>query len=198
LAVLGRPIVALIFQHGKFTAADTVQTGNALAAYAVGLAGYGAVKVLSPAFYALGDARVPMVISLFSIAVNYVMNSLLVARFGHVGLAFSTSTVALVNFVLLVISMRRKLGSLEGGALAGTLVKICAATVPMAAVAWAVSGALSDGPAAGLLLRFLNVSLSIAAAATVFYWSCRILKVAELDEAIDAIAGRFLRLARRR
>ena len=101
LAILGQPIVALIFEHGKFTAFDTVQTGNALAAYALGLAGYAAVKVLSPAFYALADARTPMLISLLSIAVNYAMNSLLVRRFGHVGLAASTSVVALVNFFLL-------------------------------------------------------------------------------------------------
>ncbi|MGZ9215251.1 MAG: murein biosynthesis integral membrane protein MurJ, partial [Candidatus Binatia bacterium] len=70
LAVLAQPIVALVFEHGKFTAFDTIQTANALAAYAVGLAGYGAIKVLSPAFYALNDARTPMLISLGSIAVN--------------------------------------------------------------------------------------------------------------------------------
>ena len=71
LAVLGRPIVALVFEHGKFTSFDTMQTANALAAYAIGLAGYAAVKVLSPAFYALNDARTPMLISLGSIAVNF-------------------------------------------------------------------------------------------------------------------------------
>jgi putative peptidoglycan lipid II flippase len=112
LAVLGRPIVALVFEHGKFTSLDTMQTANALAAYAIGLAGYAAVKVLSPAFYALNDARTPMLISLGSIAVNFVMNSLLVGPFGHVGLAFSTSTVALVNFLLLALFMRRRLGRL--------------------------------------------------------------------------------------
>ena len=88
-----------------------MQTANALAAYAIGLAGYGAIKVLSPAFYALNDARTPMLISFGSIAVNYLMNSLLVGPFGHVGLAFSTSTVALVNFLLLALFMRRRLGS---------------------------------------------------------------------------------------
>ncbi len=112
LAVLAQPIVALVFEHGKFTAFDTAQTANALAAYAIGLAGYGAIKVLSPAFYALNDARTPMLISLGSIAVNYVMNSLLVRPFGHVGLAFSTSAVALVNFLLLALFMRRRLGRL--------------------------------------------------------------------------------------
>jgi putative peptidoglycan lipid II flippase len=197
LAVLGRPIVALIFEHGRFTAFDTVQTGNALAAYSIGLAGYAAVKVLSPAFYALGDARTPMLISLFSIAVNYVMNSLLVTRFGHVGLAVSTSTVALVNFILLMLFMRRKLGSLEGRQLAGSLLRICGATVPMAAVAWLGSTLIAEFPIDGLMLHMVRVVVSIGLAAIVFYWSCRVLKIVELDEAIDAIAGRFLRLMRK-
>ena len=115
LAVLGRPIVALIFEHGRFTAFDTVQTGNALAAYSIGLAGYAAVKVLSPAFYALGDARTPMLISLVSIAVNYGINFLLVGPLGHVGLAFSTSTVALVNFICWRLFIAPWVGRLDGG-----------------------------------------------------------------------------------
>jgi putative peptidoglycan lipid II flippase len=198
LAVLGRPIVALIFEHGKFTSFDTIQTGNALAAYSIGLAGYAAIKVLSPAFYALGDARTPMVISLISIAVNYVMNSFLVGPFGHVGLAFSTSTVALVNFILLMLFMRRKLGSLEGRQLGGSLLRICAATVPMAVMAWLCSALAADLPIHGFMLHMVRVGVSIGLAAIVFYWSCRVLKIAELDEAINAIAGRFLRLGRRK
>jgi putative peptidoglycan lipid II flippase len=198
LAVLGRPIVALIFEHGKFTAFDTLQTGNALAAYSVGLAGYAAIKVLSPAFYALGDARTPMLISLGSIAVNYVMNSLLVGLFGHVGLAFSTSTVALVNFLLLVLLIRRRIGGLEGSRLGMTLLKICLASIPMAAVAWLVSEFCANLPLAGILLRLVRVSASITLAAFAFYLACRLFRIEELDEAIEAIAGRFLRVLRRK
>jgi putative peptidoglycan lipid II flippase len=197
LAVLGRPIVALIFEHGRFTAFDTVQTGDALAAYSIGLAGYAAVKVLSPAFYALGNARTPMLISLGSIAVNYVMNSLLVGPFGHVGLAFSTSTVALVNFLLLVLFIRRRIGGLEGSRLGMTLLKICAASIPMAAVAWLVSELCASLPLAGILLRLVRVSASITLAGIAFYVACKFFRVEELDEAVDAVAGRFLRVLRR-
>lgn len=196
LAVLGRPIVSLIFEHGRFTAFDTAQTGDALAAYAIGLAGYAAVKVLSPAFYALGDARTPMLISLGSIAVNYVMNSLLVGPFGHVGLAFSTSTVALVNFILLALFMRRRLGRLEGSRLGMTLLRICAAAVPMAAVAWLVSEFCASLPMAGIALRLVRVSASITLAAVAFYVACRLLRVEELDEAVNAVGGRFLLMLR--
>ncbi|HXF76449.1 MAG TPA: murein biosynthesis integral membrane protein MurJ [Methylomirabilota bacterium] len=196
LAVLGRPIVALVFEHGKFTSLDTIQTANALAAYAVGLAGYAAVKVLSPAFYALNDARTPMLISLASIVVNYAMNSLLVGPFGHVGLAFSTSTVALINFLLLAIFMRRKLKRLGGRRVAATVAKIFAASLAMAGVAWLVNALAGQLPLRGLGLNLARVALAIAAASATFYFACRRLRVEELAEAVEAVAGRLLRAFR--
>jgi putative peptidoglycan lipid II flippase len=198
LAVLGRPIVALIFEHGKFTSFDTVQTANALAAYAIGLAGYAAVKVLSPAFYALNDSRTPMLISLGSIIVNYVLNTLLVGPFGHVGLACSTSSVALVNFALLVLFMRRRLGGMDGRTLALKALRICAAALPMAAAAWFTGEAAAALPLPDLALRLVQVIAAIGAAVVVFYLSCRMLGVQELDEAANTIGGKFLRGLRRK
>ena len=193
LAVMGRSIVALVFEHGKFTAFDTVQTANALAAYAIGLTGYAAIKVLSPAFYALNDARTPMLVSLGSIGVNYAMNSLLVSRFGHVGLAFSTSAVALVNFLLLALLMRRRIQRLEGRRLGSTVARILAASLLMAAAAWLVSELAATLPVRGLVLHLVQVTGGIASAALVFYSACRLFGVHELDEAIHAITGRFSR-----
>jgi putative peptidoglycan lipid II flippase len=196
LAVLGEPIIALIFERGKFTGVDTLQTANALAAYSIGLAGYAAVKVLSPAFYALNDARTPMLISVGSIAVNYVMNSLLVGPFGHVGLAFSTSTVALVNFLLLALFVRRKLQRLGGRRLAATVLKVFAASLIMATIAWLVNYLAGALPLRGLALNFIRVVSAITAASATFYFACRVLHVEELSEAIEAIAGRFGRALR--
>jgi putative peptidoglycan lipid II flippase len=193
LMVLGRPIVALIFEHGKFTGFDTIQTANALAAYSLGLAGYAAVKVLSPAFYALNDARTPMLVSLGSIAVNYAMNMLLVGPFGHVGLAFSTSAVALVNFLLLALLMRRRLKTLEGGRLAKTVLRISAASLFMAAAAWMASELAATWPLRGLALHFVQVGAGMLSALSVFYFACRVLRVEELDETLEAITGRFIR-----
>ena len=64
LIVLGRPIIALIYEHRSFGPNDTDHTSAALACYAIGLAGYAAIKILAPAFYALNDSRTPMMISL--------------------------------------------------------------------------------------------------------------------------------------
>jgi putative peptidoglycan lipid II flippase len=135
LAILGHPIVSLIFEHGRFTAFDTAQTSNALAAYAIGLAGYAAVKVLSPAFYALGDARTPMLISLGSIAVNYSANYLMVKRF-----AMSVSGLDLGGgagqFCFCCCSSCAKLWLISRAAvLCGKVLRICAATLVMAIAA---------------------------------------------------------------
>src|SRR5574341_2114551 len=187
LAVLAKPIVALVFEHGRFTAFDTVQTANALAAYAIGLAGYGAIKVLSPAFYALNDARTPMLISLLSIAINYAMNSLLVGPFGHVGLACSTSSVALVNFLLLALFMRRRLGRLDGRRLGSTVLRICAASVPMALAAWLANELAGALPLRGLALESVRIAAAIAFATLTFYLSCRLLRIEELGEAVESL-----------
>jgi putative peptidoglycan lipid II flippase len=134
-----------------------------------------------------------MLISLGSIAVNYVMNSVLVGPFGHVGLAFSTSTVALVNALLLATFMRRRLGRLEGARLASTVLRICIASLAMAAAAWFVSAFALTLPLRGTALHLVAVATAIAGAAVVFYLSCQGLRIHELNEAIIAIAGRFLR-----
>jgi putative peptidoglycan lipid II flippase len=91
LILLGRAMIGAIYQGGKFSAYDTQQTALALSCYAVGLAGYSALKVLNPAFYALHDARTPMIVSLLSIAVNYFTADLLFRHtaLGHAGLALS-------------------------------------------------------------------------------------------------------------
>jgi putative peptidoglycan lipid II flippase len=134
LIVLGQPIVGVIYQGGKFQLYDTEQTALALSAYAVGLVGYSAAKVLNPAFYALSDAKTPMYVSLLSIAVNFVVAEVLLSVFhlGMVGLAVSTSTVALVGSLLLFEKLRRRLGGIEGRYLAARVSRTLAASLVMA------------------------------------------------------------------
>src|SRR5277367_1314601 len=96
LVVLGRSIIGAIYQGGKFQVYDTHQTATALSCYAIGLVGYAGLKVLSPAFYALNDARTPMIVSVISVLINYFTAVALIryANFGHAGLAMATSAVA--------------------------------------------------------------------------------------------------------
>jgi putative peptidoglycan lipid II flippase len=110
LAVLAHPIIQVIYEHGRFSASDTAATAMALQAYALGLVGYSAIKVLTPCFYALGEAKAPLRVSLWGMGVNVILNGIFffTLGWGHVGLAFSTSLLAVINFSQLLAMMARR------------------------------------------------------------------------------------------
>src|SRR6266446_7165585 len=141
LAMFASPIISVIYQHGRFTAEMTRQTAGALQFYAIGLVSYAVLKVLVPAFYAIGKRNTPMVVSFLAIGANLLLNWLFTFRlgWGHRGLAFSTSLVATINFLLLYALMRQHTRNLETRRLFAGLVKICAAGVLLALVCWAAN-----------------------------------------------------------
>ena len=106
LALLGVPIIRLIYQHGRFSSAATMATAHALSGYALGLVSYAAIKVVAPAFYALGRTRVPLIASVSAVAANLLWNLTTFHRFGHVGLAVGTSLAATVNLAVLLVAFQ--------------------------------------------------------------------------------------------
>ncbi len=201
LIILSRPIIALIYQYGRFTAFDTEQTAIALAYNAVGLTAYSALRVLAPSFYALRETRIPMLASLISIATNYAVATLTVnyLKIGHRGLALSISAVAVINFALLFFFMRRRLGQIEDRGLFATFAKVTLASGVMGAACWAISNWIGDHLGVeGLLARLANVGASIAVGIVVFYLVARLLKVSELRQLTGAIERKLGRRFRRR
>src|SRR5262249_60730409 len=127
-----------------------------------------------------------------SVAINYIMNALLVGPLGHVGLACSTSAVALVNFALLLVLMRKRLGRIEGRQLASSTIRISLATAAMAAAVWLAAIAPAGRlPFSGFKLYLAQVVLGMGTAAAVFYPACRLFRVEELNEAVGAVTSPF-------
>jgi len=108
LLVSATPIVRGVFQHGAFTAADTLGAASVLAAFAPGVPAYVLIKVLTPGFYARADTRTPVRIALIAMLVNLVGNLTLIWSLGAVGIAASTALSAWVNVALLFWMLRRK------------------------------------------------------------------------------------------
>jgi len=194
LIILAEPIIAVIYQHGRFTAASTVQTAGALQFYAIGLAGYAGVKVLAPAFYALDKRHLPMIVSLFSIAVNFCLNWLFTFHLGlgHRGLALSTSLVATTNFLLLYVLMRRHTGRLETGAMLAALGKIALAGSVLGAVCWGAQHFVFP-EATGLpeWKRIVDVAVTIALGGGAFFATAYLLGIPELRETVAMVRKRF-------
>ncbi|MEQ1947141.1 MAG: murein biosynthesis integral membrane protein MurJ [Bryobacteraceae bacterium] len=196
LAVLGNSIIGAIYQGGRFQVYDTQQTATALSCYAIGLAGYAALKVIGPAYYALGDARTPMVISLASIAINFATAMLTIryTNLGHAGLALSTSAVSLFSFFVLFDVLRRRIGGVYGRELVRGIWKVLVASLAMGAAIWFSSRAVAGWLGIGQFGRFIDVVISIPLGLVVFCIVCRALGVEELAMAFRA----FLNPIRRR
>jgi len=200
LAVLGKSIIGAIYQGGRFQLYDTQQTALALSFYAIGLAGYAALKVLNPAFYALGDARTPMLVSLGSIIVNFATAATMIrfAGLGHAGLALSTSVVALFGFFLLFEILRRRIGGVYGRELAGGIGKVLMASLVMAAVTALSSHEMEHWLGVSQLARLADLAVSIPLGLLIYYGVCRALGVDEVDMAIRAFTGPLSRRFQRK
>jgi putative peptidoglycan lipid II flippase len=190
LVVLGKSIVGGVYQGGEFRLHDTDQTALALACYSIGLTGYAAIKVINPAFYALGDSRTPMLVSLASIIVNYSAASFLirVAGLGHEALALSTSAVALFGFLVQFALLRNKIGGVYGRSLLAQLGKVAVASLGMAAAAGLSSRLVGGWLGLSQPARLADLAVSIPIGVGVYFAGCRVFGVTELDAAVGAFA----------
>ena len=192
LAVLAPDMIGVVYQHGKFDQRDTMMASHALVAYAIGLAGYANIKVLVPAFYALGDARTPALISCFSILVNAALGwtAIHVFGFGHVALALATSVVAVTNFAILYMILNRRIGALEG--LGSSLLPIlCGAMVVLAIASLVRFGAGVWLPNGTFVTRLVVVALAVPASAVGFALVSAALGLVESREMIDWLRARL-------
>jgi putative peptidoglycan lipid II flippase len=196
LIILAEPIIHLIYEHGRFTPYATMQTAAALRFYAIGLAGYSADKVLAPAFYALNRRYVPMFVTLTSIAINFSLNWLFTfyLHWGHRGLAFSTSMVAITNFLFLYSMMRHYTGRLETGAMFKTVAKLLIAGVGLAAICWLASTFFFSAQVHLTAWKnFFALMITIVVGAGVFFGAAYLLRVAEVHDVVDLLRRRFVR-----
>jgi putative peptidoglycan lipid II flippase len=153
------------------------------------------LKLVAPAFYALGDSRTPMVVSIASVLVNGIAAFAMVrlAGFGHAGLALTTSVVSTFSALALLILLRSKVGRLQGREILIGLGKIAVAAALMGAVCRGVvvgSHALLHIPA---LARIADVAIGVPAGMASFYAIAAALRVPELADARAQLLRKFTR-----
>jgi putative peptidoglycan lipid II flippase len=149
---------------------------------------------MTRAFYALGDTRKPVQASFVSVALNLVLNLILMRALAHYGLALSTSITAVANFAQLSFYLRRRVGPLEGRRMLATLARVLAASVlamaPCAiALAW-----LGERWHHGAAYELVTVAVGAGVALVLGYAAMRALRVEELgavEETARAIRGRL-------
>jgi putative peptidoglycan lipid II flippase len=191
LMVLAGPIIELLFQRGAFHAGSTALVAGALFFYAPGILGYSAVKIASPGFYSLQDARTPATISMISILANLVLNIWLNSTsLQFLGLALGTAIAANLNAGLLLYLLSRRLGGLDAGRVTRALLKILVASAVMGAAAFYTEAWLHELlPEPRLLPRAIRVFGAIGVALATLALAAALLRIEEFGKLTKKATG---------
>ncbi len=189
LILLREPLIAFLFQSGKFTQQSTQMVAWALLWYTAGLVGHSMLEVLARAFYALHNTKTPALIGAAAMLLNVVFSLLFSAWFGQIGwlplggLALANSLATALESATLLILLRRRLGGLNGGTIWRAAGAALAAAGGMSAALWGwlqwsanhaawvqVAGAVILG---GLAYALLLMLLHVAEVQAVLQWARR-------------------------
>jgi putative peptidoglycan lipid II flippase len=165
---LAEPLVALLFQRGHFDAAATRETARALIAQGAGIWAVASVRQLLALYYAIGDTRTPMLVSLLDLGVFVALALTLSGSFGHVGVSAAVSGSSIAQAALLLMLLGRHLPLRSLAQVVPCLIKTCVALAPASALAhWTGHSLLTAGigswlPGLVALLVFGVVFLAVA------------------------------------
>lgn len=132
LFCLAEPIIRLLFEHGPlFGPLSTDRVSFGLICLAPGLLAFSLVNILARAFYALGDVKTPMKISIVCLAINFIFAAffLLQLRLGAGGLGLANTMSSIVNMSLLLFALRKKLKRLDLQALQSQFLPLATAAI---------------------------------------------------------------------
>lgn len=176
LFILAGPILASLFEYGKFTANDTYFASLSLMAYMLGLPAFICIKILAPGYYARQDTRTPVRIGIIAMVSNMIMNIAFVVPLvmlgyeaPHVGLALATSLSAYINAMLLYNGLHNSgIFKPQDGWLAW-IFRICFAATAMAAVVIWLNPDATQWSQWKLDERLMNLTTIILAAVFVYF-----------------------------
>jgi len=169
LTISAVPLVRGVFEHGAFTAADTVGAAGALAAFSLGVPAYVLIKVLTPGFYARQDTKTPVRLALVSMLVNLISNLATVQQFGVVGIAGSTALSAWVNAGLLYWVLHRRDHLRADARLRSKVVRIVLASAGMGAVLFFLNPILDPYMVTGQIAERLGALAVLCGAGAAVY-----------------------------
>ncbi|MGQ0811071.1 MAG: murein biosynthesis integral membrane protein MurJ [Nitrospiraceae bacterium] len=197
LILLRIPIVHLFFEHGSFTARDTMETATTVLYYAVGLWAFAGVRIIVSAFYSLQDTTTPAVTAALAVAANLVLSLIFMAPLGPSGLALATALSAILNGGILVAVLNRRLGGVDWPSVGRSSLRVLAASIPLAvACLWADNARVWTHQGewiAKSVMLFVGIGLSV----TGYLGVHAVLKSEELEAVWGIIKGKFGRIRKR-
>ncbi|MGL6107508.1 murein biosynthesis integral membrane protein MurJ [Romboutsia sp.] len=183
--ILAVPIVRILFERGAFDAQSTMWTATSLKLFSLGLLASAVRDVLYRAFYSMSDTKTPMINGSIALTMNIVFNLILIKPLGYKGIALSTSLSSMLTVVLLLFSLKRKFGYFGGDKILSTTLKSLIASVIMGIVTYFLYKYLNGALGLGTINEIISVGTSVLVGAIVYGIVVIVLKVEEVNLAID-------------
>jgi putative peptidoglycan lipid II flippase len=180
--IFAEPIVKLLFGRGAFDTQAISMTSYALFFYSIGMIGFGLREVLSRAFYAIQDTKIPMINAAIAMVMNIILNIILSKFLGIGGLALATSISAIFCTVLLFISLRKKIGPFGMKNITISFIKVLCASLVMGVIA-----KVSYNTFLNSINANLSLILSIGIGAVTYFVIIYFMKIEEVDTVVNAI-----------
>ncbi|MBI4844217.1 MAG: murein biosynthesis integral membrane protein MurJ [Nitrospirae bacterium] len=136
LIFLREPIVNLLFQRGKFDYAATAGTAQALLFYSLGIWAIAGMRIVAAGFYSMQNTKTPVKVAIAAMITNVALSLILLKPMRHSGLALANSAAASVNFIILFILLRKRLGSVDGRNIALSFIKVSIASAVTGLLCW--------------------------------------------------------------
>lgn len=169
LWLLSIPLVATLYQYGKFGIEDAWQTRAALLGYSVGLLALILVKILAPGFYARQHMRTPVTIAFVTVLVTQTLAVILMWPMGHAGLTLATSLGAFVNAGALFWFLRRRGHYVPSAGWWLFLGKLAVALVVLGGTLYWLNAPASTWFAAGAWERIARLAGLVVAGAAAYF-----------------------------
>jgi putative peptidoglycan lipid II flippase len=187
-AVLAEPIVRLLYERGEFTADQTPVVAGALAAFALGLTFNGTMLLLNRSFFSLQSPWVPTAVALGALVLNAILAAVLY-RVGVWGIPLATSLANVAGTLALVAILRRRLGRLDGRAIASSYGRIALASAGAAAAAFGVWYGLDETLGRSLGAQIVSVGTALVAGAAAYIAGAALLGARELRTLLSLRRG---------
>lgn len=196
LLVLAEPMIRLLFEHGRFRPEATPLTAFALRSLTPGLLAFSLNNILARAFFALGDVKTPMRISLVCLTINLVFAVFLIPVWRQAGMGLANSISAIANTALLAYALQRALPKIAFRELLPNAASVAGSAALAALAAWGLNAGWENQLGHAQLWRrlgavFVPLGLATAVYLAVAFW----LKLPQARELLDALLGRFRRSA---
>jgi putative peptidoglycan lipid II flippase len=192
LFALGRPLVALLFEHGEFTATDTTMVTCALYLYLISLPFAAVDQLLIYAFYGRKDTLRPNLVQAYAVAIYLLFALILVGQWGMLGLVLATSALWIWHALLMLLLLRRYIGWPRGQRIGATLVRALIASAAMGLAAWATAHFVGQAVGTtGLTGRLLVVGAAVAVAVGVYAGLAVALRLEEVRVVWEALRRRL-------